>query len=154
MLNFSSNALTGSIPATFGNLKHLESLDLSQNKLTGEIPFQLADLSFLSVLNLSFNKLVGKIPSGGQFQTFQSSSFEGNAGLCGFPPSKDCIGNTESPQDSSSSISEEDEFDWILFALSFLGFLVGASLVIGPQFYWKKGRRWANEFINKILHLS
>ncbi|KAI3899692.1 hypothetical protein MKW92_015178 [Papaver armeniacum] len=152
MLNFSSNALTGSIPATFGNLKHLESLDLSQNKLTGEIPFQLADLSFLSVLNLSFNKLVGKIPSGGQFQTFQSSSFEGNAGLCGFPLSKDCIGNTESPQDSS--ISEEDEFDWILFALSFLGFLVGASLVIGPQFYWKKGRRWANEFINKILHLS
>ncbi|KAI3883121.1 hypothetical protein MKX03_012521 [Papaver bracteatum] len=152
MLNFSSNALKGSIPEAFGNLKHLESLDLSQNKLTGEIPFQLAGLSFLSVLNLSFNKLVGKIPSGDQFQTFQPSSFEGNAGLCGFPLSKDCISNTESPQ--NSSISEENEFDWIVFALSFLGFLVGASLVIGPQFYWKKGRRWANEFINKILHLS
>ncbi|KAI3902780.1 hypothetical protein MKW92_052144 [Papaver armeniacum] len=133
-LNFSSNALTGTIPSTFGNLKHLESLDLSRNKMTGEIPFQLAGLSSLSVLNVSFNKLTGKIPSGGQFQTFQSSSFQRNVGLCGFPLSKDCNTTTESPPNGLNSVEEKakNEFDWVLFAVTFLGFVVGACMVIGP----------------------
>ncbi|KAI3902781.1 hypothetical protein MKW92_052145 [Papaver armeniacum] len=155
-LNFSSNALTGTIPSTFGNLKHLESLDLSRNKMTGEIPFQLAGLSSLSVLNVSFNKLTGKIPSGGQFQTFQSSSFQGNVGLCGFPLSKDCNTTTESPPNGLHSVEEKakNEFDWVLFAVTFLGFVVGACMVIGPQYFWKKGRQWANEHINKLLNIG
>ncbi|KAI3936571.1 hypothetical protein MKW92_030059 [Papaver armeniacum] len=152
ILNFSGNALTGSIPSAFGNLTDLESLDLSRNKLTGEIPSQLAALSFLSFLNLSFNNLEGKIPSGNQIQTFEPSSFEGNAELCGFPLPKNCSSSIiESPQ---NSLSSEDKFDWILFVSTFLGFVMGAGMVIGPQLFWKKGREWANKLMNKILKIS
>ncbi|KAI3847929.1 hypothetical protein MKW92_002133 [Papaver armeniacum] len=115
------------------------------------IPSQLAGLSFLSVVNFSFNKLVGKIPSGNQFQTFTANSFEGNDGLCGAPLSKECSYISKLPQDGSSS---SDEFDWVLLVVTFLGFLVGASIVIGPQYFWKTGREWANELMNKILRIS
>ncbi|KAI3891648.1 hypothetical protein MKW92_038380 [Papaver armeniacum] len=150
-LNLSRNALTGTIPSTIGNLTHLESLDFSRNKLNGNIPVQLAGLSYLAVLDLSFNKLVGRIPPGTQFQTFNSTVFEGNDGLCGFPLAKNCTSITESPTNVSGS---KNGFDWILFAVTFLGFVVGASMVIGPQYFWKKGREWANERINKVLNIT
>ncbi|MCL7034216.1 hypothetical protein MKW94_005219 [Papaver nudicaule] len=137
-LNLSSNAITGRIPLTIRNLTHLESLDLSRNKLVGHIPVQLAGLAFLSALNLSFNKLVGKIPSG-------------NYGLCGFPLSKNCTSTVELPPRVSNS---EDGFDWVLLGVTFIGFVVGASMVIGPQYFWKKLREWANERINKILNIT
>lgn len=152
ILNLSGNALTGPIPSTFGNLTSLESLDLSRNKLTGEIPFQLAALSFLSVLNLSFNNLEGKIPSGSQIQTFEPSSFQGNAELCGFPLPKNCSSSIiGSPQ---NSLNSEEKFDWILFAPTLLGFVMGAGMVIGLEFFWKKGRERANERMNKILKIT
>ncbi|KAI3880655.1 hypothetical protein MKW92_005496 [Papaver armeniacum] len=142
VLNFSNNALAGPIPSTFGNLTHLESLDLWRNKLTGEIPYQLAALSFLSTLKLSFNKLVGKIPSGNQMQTFPSSSFEGNDGV------------SESPRNGSTSKNDDYEFDWILFLVTFLGLVTGACMVIGPLYFWKKWREWANQRINRILNIT
>ncbi|KAI3879982.1 hypothetical protein MKX03_020390 [Papaver bracteatum] len=152
ILNLSGNALTGPIPSTFGNLTSLESLDLSRNKLTGEIPFQLAALSFLSVLNLSFNNLEGKIPSGSQIQTFEPSSFQGNGELCGFPLPKNCSNSIiGSPQ---IYLNSDEIFDWVLLVLTFLGFVVGAGMVIGLQFFWKKGRDWANECMNKILKIT
>ncbi|KAI3847927.1 hypothetical protein MKW92_002131 [Papaver armeniacum] len=154
VLNFSRNALTGPLPSTIGNLEQLESLDLSHNKLGGEIPYQLAQLSFLSVLDVSFNKLVGRIPSGNQFQTFTVNSFEGNDGLCGLPLPKNCnniIDEFDLPQEGSDS---ERDFDWVLFAVSFLGFMVGASMIIGPQYFSKKGREWANGHMNKILNIT
>ncbi|KAI3996253.1 hypothetical protein MKX01_026721 [Papaver californicum] len=152
-LNLSRNAFSGTIPSTIGNLARLESLDLSQNKLTGKIPLELTGLTFLSVLDLSFNELVGKIPSGTQFQTFEVKSFEGNDGLCGPPVSNSCI-ITESLQNDWNSKDEYHEFDWVLLVVSFLGFLVGAIMVIGPQYFWKKGREWANERTNKILNIT
>ncbi|OEL20740.1 hypothetical protein BAE44_0018244, partial [Dichanthelium oligosanthes] len=50
----------------------------------------LTNLTFLSTLNLSNNQLEGRIPQPRQFGTFQNSSFDGNAGLCGPPLSKQC----------------------------------------------------------------
>ncbi|XP_039003056.1 receptor-like protein Cf-9 homolog [Hibiscus syriacus] len=69
------------IPATFGNLVALESLDLSSNMLNGNIPCQTTKLTFPEVLNLSQNDLVGPIPHGNQFDTFDNDSYGGNLRL-------------------------------------------------------------------------
>jgi CSLREA domain-containing protein len=62
-ISITNNAsLTGSIPATLGNLKKLESLGLHTNNLDGEIPATLGDLPNLTSLNLSRNQLTGSIP--------------------------------------------------------------------------------------------
>nr|XP_048330834.1 receptor-like protein 19 [Ziziphus jujuba var. spinosa] len=78
-LNLSNNILTGCIPASLGKLTMLESLDLSQNNLSGEIPLQLEQLGFLGSFNVSHNNLTGPIPQGKQFNSFESSSFQGNS---------------------------------------------------------------------------
>ncbi|KAM3306304.1 receptor-like protein Cf-9 [Capsicum chacoense] len=90
VVNISHNSLEGHIPTSLGSLSELQSLDLSFNKLSGEIPRQLTSLTFLGFLSVSHNHLVGCILEGNQFDTFPSSSFEGNDGLRGFPLSKDC----------------------------------------------------------------
>ncbi|KAE8730041.1 Phytosulfokine receptor 1 [Hibiscus syriacus] len=76
------NNFSGSIPGNLSEMISLEILDLSHNDLSETIPLSLERLSFLSVFNVAYNRLRGKIPSGGQFQTFPNSSFEGN-NLCG-----------------------------------------------------------------------
>ncbi|KAM4108334.1 hypothetical protein ACB094_03G037200 [Castanea mollissima] len=126
VLNLSSNSFTGHIPSSLGNLTELESLDLSQNKLLGEIPHQLLSLTFLAYLNLSNNQLMGLIPQGGQFWTFDNSSFEGNLGLCGPPLSKKC-GHGEVPTFEPSKESSFGEwFDWKVVLIGYAcGFLIG-----------------------------
>ncbi|XP_060668939.1 receptor-like protein 48 [Ziziphus jujuba] len=89
-LNLSNNMLTGPITTSLGNLKELESLDLSNNNLSGKIPQQMNQLAFLAYLNVSHNNLIGPIPQGTQFNTFESSLFEGNLGLCGKPLLNQC----------------------------------------------------------------
>ncbi|RVW13446.1 Receptor-like protein 12 [Vitis vinifera] len=67
-LNLSENHLIGRIPEKVGSMETLESLDLSRNHLSGAIPESMTNLSFLDHLDLSYNNLLGTIPSSTQLQ--------------------------------------------------------------------------------------
>ena len=130
VLNLSNNILTGSIPSSLANLAKLESLDLSGNKLHGRIPEQLTRLNFLAYFDVSNNQLTGSIPHGNQFDTFGSSSFQGNLGLCGNPLPKKC-GNSEPLMPLPSHSSEEE--DQSVFQSYWMTILPGSAcgLVVG-----------------------
>ena len=147
VLNLSGNGFIGQIPTSIGNLRQLESLDLSRNSLTGEIPAQLANLNFLSVLNLSFNQLEGSIPTGNQLQTFTETSYDGNAGLCGWPLNRTCT-----PPPQGSRFQDKEEFEWE-FIITGLGFGLGAGIIVAPLTFWKKGRKWLDENVERFVLL-
>jgi Leucine-rich repeat (LRR) protein len=146
VLNLSSNSFTGPIPSSFGNLTELQSLDLSQNKFLGKIPPQLISLTFLAYLNLSQNQLIGPIPQGGQFWTFQSSSFEGNLELCGSPLLMKCE-NNETPTSTLSYESSFGEgFNWKAVVIGYacglvIGLLIGHVVISRrPDWFMKTFR--------------
>lgn len=62
-LEFRSNeGLAGQIPASFGELRSLQSLVITENGLTGEIPQSIGSLMKLRRLNLAGNSFTGRIP--------------------------------------------------------------------------------------------
>ncbi|KAI5082418.1 hypothetical protein GOP47_0002161 [Adiantum capillus-veneris] len=61
-VDFSSNNLTGPVPALLGGCQRLTGIDLSHNKLQGSIPEQFGALLSLQYLSLSSNVLSGFIP--------------------------------------------------------------------------------------------
>lgn len=128
-LNMSRNSFTGRIPSKIGKLVQLESLDLSLNQLSEAIPQELASLTSLAILNLSYNNLTGQIPQGPQFLSFGNRSFEGNAGLCGRPLSKQCnysgIEAARSPSSSRDSVGII-----ILFVFVGSGFGIGFTVAV------------------------
>ena len=138
-------SLTGHIPISFGNMSTLESLDLSQNKLSGQIPMQLTQLTFLASFNVSYNQLTGLIPQSTQFNTFDSSSFGVNLGLCGNPLSKKCE-NPEPPPLPTASIEEDQdswfhiEFDWKIIVLGYCSGIIN-GVVVG-NIVTKKKQHW------------
>lgn len=123
-VNLSSNDLTGHIPESICNLTNLQVLDLSSNNLTGDIPAALNILNFLSAFNVSNNDLEGPIPSGGQFNTFQNSSFNGNPKLCGSMITHKC-GSASVPPSYTKHRDKKD-----LFAIAIGVFIEGIAALL------------------------
>ncbi|GLT40099.1 hypothetical protein SLA2020_142560 [Shorea laevis] len=63
VLDLRSCGLSGSIPASFGNLRRLHYLYLSDNKLSGSIPDALWSMPKLQFLDLSRNNFTGELTS-------------------------------------------------------------------------------------------
>ncbi|KAL9242558.1 hypothetical protein vseg_016546 [Gypsophila vaccaria] len=151
-LNLSNNALSGPIPSSIGNLRALESLDLSHNDLSGRIPTQISNHNFLSVLNLSYNRLTGMILLGNQLQTFDSTAYIGNLGLCGTPLTLNCSSApSETVSLQSKKASNATIFDWQFILLIDLGFLTGIIVVNTTLTFWNKGRNWQDELADKTV---
>ncbi|CAL2259016.1 unnamed protein product [Prunus armeniaca] len=139
-LNLSRNNLWGKLPENFGQLKMFESLNLSRNQLSGRIPSSFSSLNFLSVLDLSYNNLSGRTPLSAQLQSFNSSQYMGNLGLCGPPVTQKCPGDetTQDPGITSGNKSDcntEGDNDGLIYlgfyASIVLGFLMGFWDVYG-----------------------
>ncbi|KAK2986190.1 hypothetical protein RJ640_001952 [Escallonia rubra] len=56
------NSLTGTIPATLGQLRRLEELYLYNNNLSGTIPPAIFNLSSIRIISLSDNEFQGSLP--------------------------------------------------------------------------------------------
>ncbi|KAM5587065.1 hypothetical protein ABKV19_005826 [Rosa sericea] len=147
-LNLSTNQLSGNIPSKIGNLHMLETLDLSQNQLSGRIPQSLASLTFLSHLNLSSNNLTGRIPSGNQLQTLDDSSiYEGNPSLCGFPLSK-CPEEGDNMHEPHEAEFDDEKLG--LYTSVVLGFIIGFWSVCGTLILKKSWRYAYFQFFDHI----
>ncbi|VAI43929.1 unnamed protein product [Triticum turgidum subsp. durum] len=123
VLDLSFNKLSGQIPLSICNLTNLQVLDLSSNNLTGAIPAALNSLHFLSAFNISNNDLEGPIPSGGQFNTFQNSSFDGNPKLCGSMLTHKC-------RPASTPLVPRKQGNKVIFAVAFGVFFGGIAFLL------------------------
>ena len=63
ILAMGGNNINGSLPTEMGELSHLWAMFLWGNQITGEIPSTFGQLSSLSILSLNGNQLSGDIPS-------------------------------------------------------------------------------------------
>ncbi|MBQ4820656.1 immunoglobulin domain-containing protein [Aquimarina sp. MMG016] len=78
-LELANNNVSGTIPASIGNLTALEELHLFINQLSGTVPIEIGQLKELQILALSNNQLEGTIPVGiGQFLELQFLVLGGN----------------------------------------------------------------------------
>ncbi|KAF2292421.1 hypothetical protein GH714_022419 [Hevea brasiliensis] len=138
LLNLSNNMLTGHIPSSLAKMKELECLDLSNNRLSGQVPLQLSELTSLSSFNVSWNHLSGPVPQGKQFDTFDSSSYTGNSGLCGAFLENKC-GLETFPLTPSTVTKDEDsrfgssfKFNWMIVLIGYIGGLI-VGVVAGNE---------------------
>ncbi|KAK1283388.1 putative leucine-rich repeat receptor-like protein kinase IMK3 [Acorus calamus] len=86
------NALSGPLPLGLTRSNSLTRISLRHNRLSGPIPNEwgsIGDLPKLSLFDVSDNSLSGPVPAALSAR-FSSSSFRGNARLCGYSASVPC----------------------------------------------------------------
>ncbi|KAA8534756.1 hypothetical protein F0562_029802 [Nyssa sinensis] len=125
-LSLSGNKFSGRIPESLARLPHLIELRLEHNEFSGPIPS--LGQSSLMLLDLSHNKLEGQIPS--SLAKFDSSSYEGNSGLCGKPMGIECnqilqLSPPSTPDDTNSIMAhEKSKMGWVILGLMIVVLLV------------------------------
>jgi Leucine-rich repeat (LRR) protein len=141
VLDLSYNNFSGNIPDQLSELTNLEKLDLSANQLSGKILASLTTLHFLSWFSVANNNIQGPIPSSTQFQTFGTSAYEGNPGLCGAPLPNECAQIISNNGDKGIQDEEEEWLGVPWFHVSVvLGFITGFWGVCGPllfNYHWR-----------------
>lgn len=153
VLDLSHNNFSGNIPVELCNLTNLEKLDLSTNHLNGEIPSKLNSLHFLASFNVANNNLEGPIPSGGQFDLFPLSSYEGNPGLCGANLLKQCSNHSGNDDRSTTKHMNKKILIGMAFAICF----GGAFILIMSAFtilYIMKAQQRKYARTNKVKFIS
>ncbi|CAF1931287.1 hypothetical protein Bca4012_073235 [Brassica carinata] len=85
-LDVTDTSLSGSIPDSVSNLKHLKVLTCFNCKFTGKIPFSIGNLSHLNILDLGYNNLAGEVPSSFQNLNRMTDLFLVNNKLSGKIP--------------------------------------------------------------------
>ena len=145
-IDLSFNAFDGWIPRSLMSLNSLQSLQLQNNRLIGSIPE--LNQSSLSVFNVSNNNLNGSIPKTKALQSFGSSSYSGNPGLCGRPSDVVCNSITKesdkiaAASPDTSKATEANSFSkhlvTLLLILVIVLFFVATLLLL--LLYFKKHR--------------
>ncbi|KAK7316120.1 hypothetical protein VNO77_34851 [Canavalia gladiata] len=151
----SNNSFSGEIPKEFGELDHLQHLDLSSNHLGKTPPSTMFSLPKISYLNLANNVLCGTLPNklncGGKLGFVDISSNKLHGGL----PS--CLANTsdgrvvryagnclsvDSQDQRRGSYCKESSLGWKHFkawkVAVVVAIIVGLGLLVCAVFLWKK----------------
>ncbi|KAK9072500.1 hypothetical protein SSX86_008934 [Deinandra increscens subsp. villosa] len=151
-LDLSMNALYGRIPSKIGDIKDLQVFDLSNNSLSGDIPSNMCEMHFLSYLDVSYNNLSGRIPSCPQIQTFDSSRYTRNLGLCGPPLIKHCPGDEEPPLVGQSEAEGEgiDELERWFYIGGTIGFSIGFWTICSGLLLYRRGRHAFFHYMNRL----
>lgn len=138
LLDVSNNRFNSVLPAQLGNITVLETLDLSKNSFNGTLPSSLARLGNLTSFNCSFNNLTGAVPP--FVHKFNASSFQGNAGLCGYttlvacpfssPPPTQVISSSPSSIPNLGGGGKKRRFSTATFLIIVIGSVVAGILLI------------------------
>ncbi|KAJ0606027.1 putative leucine-rich repeat-containing, plant-type, leucine-rich repeat domain superfamily [Helianthus annuus] len=157
-LNLSKNALGGEIPWKIGDMKKLLTLDISRNNFSGGIPSSMAQMTSINYLDVSYNNLSGRIPSSTQLQSFEPSRYSGNAGLCGPPITKNCIGDDESEVpptlgESEGGREDVDELQRWFYIGGGSGFVTGFWIVCGTLVLNRHLRHAFFHFLDRVKNV-
>jgi Leucine-rich repeat (LRR) protein len=78
-LDLEGNALSGPLPKTLGRLANLRTLYLGLNQISGALPRELGSLARLQILDLPFNRVSGSLPAElGNLASLQILNLQGN----------------------------------------------------------------------------
>nr|AFK41089.1 unknown [Lotus japonicus] len=103
------------------------------------------------MLDLSYNNLCGRIPLGTQLRSFDASSYEGNADLCGKPLDKKCPGDEEAPQEPKSHKETSPEDNKSIYLSVAWGFITGFWSLWGSLLLSDTWRHTYMLFLNNII---